>query len=148
LNQINAHDFPYTDEKCLPMKIAEIWRNPVKSMGGDKLDRQMLGSVGITGDREVHAEDAHEHYITARTHPQRLGHHARLDSSGGPTVDGLHWTDPQVLQHVVDIVGPGAHLALDDSADRFDVSPSWLQPMEPSRPSVVTEDASSPQHRH
>jgi uncharacterized protein YcbX len=105
------------------MKVAEIWRYPVKSMGGENLDRAMVGSLGIAGDRVVHVEDAHGRVITARTHPRLLGHHAKLNSSGEPTVDGLLWTDAQVLQHVVDIVGQGGHLAHDDSADRFDILP-------------------------
>jgi uncharacterized protein len=29
--------------------------------------------------------------------------------------------EPLVLRHVVDVVGPGAHLAHNDSADRFDI---------------------------
>jgi uncharacterized protein len=92
-------------------------------MGGERLDRARLDSLGIAGDRVVHVEDAHGRFITARTHPQLLGHHAKLDASGEPTIDGLPWTDPQILQHVVDIVGPGAHLARDESAERFDVLP-------------------------
>ncbi len=105
------------------MIVAELWRYPVKSMGGERLDHALLGSLGIAGDRVVHLEDAHGRFITARTHPRLLGHHAKLDASGEATVDGLLWTDPQILRHVVDIVGPGAYLARDDSADRFDVLP-------------------------
>jgi uncharacterized protein YcbX len=92
-------------------------------MGGERLDHAVLGSLGIAGDRVVHVEDADGRFITARTHPQLLGHRAKLDSSGDPIVDGLPWTDPQILQRVVDIVGPGAHLVRDDSGDRFDVLP-------------------------
>lgn len=105
------------------MKVAELWRYPVKSMGGEMLDRATLDERGIAGDRVVHVEDAHGHLITARTHPRLLGHHAKLDSSGQPTVDGLLWTDPRVLEQVVDVVGPGARLTYDDSAARFDVLP-------------------------
>ncbi|HEY2776255.1 MAG TPA: MOSC N-terminal beta barrel domain-containing protein [Candidatus Binatia bacterium] len=32
-------------------RIREIWRYPVKSMGGEKLDRCSIGSLGIPGDR-------------------------------------------------------------------------------------------------
>ena len=105
------------------MKVAELWRYPVKSMGGEMLDCATLDNLGIAGDRVVHVEDAHGYLITARTHPQLLGHHAKLGSSGQPAVDGLPWTDPRVLQQVVEIVGQGARLAYDDSAARFDVLP-------------------------
>ncbi len=105
------------------MKVAEIWRYPVKSMGGEKLERAMLGPLGIAGDRVIHVEDTRGRFITARTHPQLLGHHAKLNSSGDPMVDDLLWTDPQVLQKVVDIVGPGARLIRDETAHRFDILP-------------------------
>lgn len=105
------------------MRVAEIWRYPVKSMGGEKLVRANVDTLGIDGDRVVHVEDAHGHVITARTHPQLLGHHAKLDSQGEPTVDRLLWTDPDVLQQVIAIVGPGARLVRDETADRFDILP-------------------------
>ena len=105
------------------MKVAQIWRYPVKSMGGERLDRARIGSLGIEGDRVVHVEDARGHVITARTHPRLLGHHATLNVSGEPEVDGLLWSDPKVRKDVVDIVGPGARLVRDDSIDRFDVLP-------------------------
>ena len=111
------------------MKITEIWRYPVKSMGGERLDHVVLDSLGIAGDRVVHVEDARRRLITARTHPRLLGHHATLDSSGEPRVDGLLWAEPQVFQQVVDIVGPGARLVRDDSAHRFDILPLLAAPM-------------------
>lgn len=92
-------------------------------MGGEKVDRAMLGSLGIAGDRVVHVEDARGRFITARTHPRLLGHHAQLDSLGEPVVDGLLWTDPQVLERVVKIVGPGAQLVHDETGHRFDMLP-------------------------
>ena len=77
------------------MKVAELWRYPVKSMGGEMLDRATLDELGIAGDRVVHVEDAHGHLITARTHPRLLGYHAKLDSSCQPTVDGLLAPSPK-----------------------------------------------------
>ena len=105
------------------MKIAQIWRYPIKSMGGERLDHARIGSLGIEGDRVVHAEDARGHVITARTHHRLLGHHATLNASGEPVVDGVLWSDPKVRKDVVDIVGPGAKLVRYDGAERFDVLP-------------------------
>ncbi len=105
------------------MNVAQIWRYPVKSMAGERLDHARIGSLGIEGDRVVHVEDAHGHVITARTHHRLLGHHATLNASGETLVGGLLWSDPKVRQHVVDIVGPGARLVRDESSDRFDVLP-------------------------
>jgi len=105
------------------MKVAQIWRYPVKSMGGEGLNHPRIGSLGIQGDRVVHVEDARGHVITARTHPRLLGHHATLNESGEPVVGGLLWSDPKVRTDVVDIVGPGARLVRDESINRFDVLP-------------------------
>ena len=87
------------------MKVAQIWRYPVKSMAGERLDSATIDSLGIAGDRVVHVENARGRFITARTHPRLLGHHAKLNSSGEPLVDGTLWTNPQVLRQVVEIVG-------------------------------------------
>lgn len=105
------------------MNVAEIWRYPVKSMAGEKLDRARLTALGIPGDRVVQVEDVRGHFVTSRTHPRLLGHHATLDASGEPRVDGLLWTDPEVLRQVIDIAGPGARLVRDESAERFDILP-------------------------
>ena len=105
------------------MKVEQIWRYPVKSMGGEKLPRAVLGSLGIEGDRVVHVEDESGHVIASRTHHRLLGHHATLNKSDEPLVDDLLWSDPKSRAAVVNIVGPGAKLVQDESVDRFDVLP-------------------------
>ncbi len=105
------------------MKLAEIWRYPVKSMAGEKLRTATVSPLGIDGDRIVHVENARGRFITSRSHPRLLGHHATLDANGRPLVDGLPWTDPEVSRHIIDIAGPGAQLVSDTSAGRFDVLP-------------------------
>jgi len=105
------------------MKVAEIWRYPVKSMAGERLDRARIDSLGIEGDRVVHVEDARGRVITSRTHPRLLGHRATLTDSGVPLVDGAPWAEAAAERSVSDIAGPGARLVRDDTADRFDVLP-------------------------
>jgi len=105
------------------MKVAQIWRYPVKSMAGEQIDHARIGPLGIEGDRVVHVEDEDGRVITARTHHRLLGHHGTLNDSGEPVVDGLPWSNPKVHTAVEDIVGPGAKLVRDDSSDRFDVLP-------------------------
>jgi uncharacterized protein len=107
----------------MTMRVAEIWRYPVKSMAGERLDHALVDALGIEGDRVVHVEDARGRVITSRTHARLLGHRARLDASGAPLVDGARWDDPEGRRHVIDIVGPGARLVRDDTAGRFDVLP-------------------------
>ena len=105
------------------MKVGQIWRYPVKSMAGERLEHARIGPLGIEGDRVVHVENGDGHVITSRTHHRLLGHHATLNESGEPMVDGLLWRDPKVRTDVEDFVGPGARLVRDNSSDRFDVLP-------------------------
>jgi uncharacterized protein YcbX len=105
------------------MKVAELWRYPVKTMAGERLQRATVGPLGIAGDRVVHVEDADGRVITSRSHPRFLGHHGSIGPDGTVLVDGRPWASPQVDADVVDIVGAGARLSRDESADRFDVLP-------------------------
>jgi uncharacterized protein YcbX len=105
------------------MHVAELWRYPVKSMAGEPLERIVIGPLGLDGDRIVHVEDAQGRVVTARTHPRLLGHRAVLGPAREPLVDGRPWRDPSVRADVERIVGPGARLVRDESADRFDILP-------------------------
>ena len=68
------------------MKVTEIWRYPVKTMAGEKLQRVGIGQLGIEGDRVVHVEDAQGRVITSRSHPRFLGHQGTLSLEGTPLV--------------------------------------------------------------
>lgn len=105
------------------MHVAQLWRYPVKSMAGEPLQQVIVEPLGLEGDRVVHVEDARGRVVTARTHPRLLGHRALLDSAREPLVDGRPWRELSVLADVERIVGPGARLVHDESADRFDVLP-------------------------
>jgi hypothetical protein len=105
------------------MKIAEIWRYPVKTMAGEKLQRVRIGPLGVEGDRVVHVEDAQGQVITSRSHPRFLGHKGTLGPDGEPLVDGRPWESPEVAAEVVGIGGRGAKLVRYDGAERFDVLP-------------------------
>ena len=105
------------------MNIKEIWRYPVKTMAGEKLERVGVGSLGIEGDRVVHVENAKGRVITSRSHPRFLGHKGSLGLHGEIMVDGRPWDNPEVAAEVADIAGPDAKLVRYDGAERFDVLP-------------------------
>lgn len=105
------------------MKVAEIWRYPVKTMAGEKLQSAAVGHLGVEGDRVVHVEDARGRVITSRSHPRFLGHKGSLGTHGEVMVDHRRWDSPEVAAEVVDIAGPGAQLVRYDGAERFDVLP-------------------------
>ena len=110
-------------ERVVAMEIMEIWRYPVKTMAGEKLERADVGSLGIEGDRIVHVESSSGHVITSRSHPRFLGHKGSLGSHGEVMVDGRPWDSSEVAAEVVDIAGPGSRLVRFDGAERFDVLP-------------------------
>src|SRR5260370_1929878 len=98
------------------MYVEQIWRYPVKSMAGERLNHVEVGALGLAGDRIVHIEDRRGRVVTARTHPQLLGHQGSLDSAGEPCVDDRVCTQASVLPDVQRIVGPGARLVRHQTA--------------------------------
>lgn len=107
----------------MSLKIAEIWRYPVKTMAGEQLERAHIGSLGIDGDRVVHVEKSSGQVITSRSHPKFLGHKGSTRADGMPLVDGLPWDSSEVAAAVSRIGGAGAKLVRYDGAERFDVLP-------------------------
>jgi uncharacterized protein len=105
------------------MHVSEIWRYPVKTMAGERLQRALLGPLGVEGDRLVHVETSRGEVITSRTHPLFLGHKGSIDPGGTILVDGRPWDGAETAEAVAAIGGPGARLVRYEGADRFDVLP-------------------------
>jgi len=105
------------------MYVKEIWRYPVKSMAGERLEVAHLTKSGIDGDRVVQVQYRPGHTATARTFPDLLGFKATLDPLGNPLIDGKPWNDPGILSAVQKIVGSTASLVHNEDLDRFDVLP-------------------------
>lgn len=88
------------------MKVLEIWRYPVKSLQGERLDSADVGSEGLAGDRRFAIFDAETGFgLTARRHPQLLYAAARARPDG-----------------TVEITLPDGSVAGDDAA-----LSAWLQ---------------------
>jgi uncharacterized protein YcbX len=104
------------------MVVGEIWRYPVKSMGGEQLEVTMVTPDGVPGDRVVHARDDRQ-VLTARSHPALLGFRASLGPDGEPLVDGEPWSSETIAARVRQAVGEQARLARFDGPERFDVLP-------------------------
>jgi len=105
------------------VRLAEIWRYPVKSMAGERLAAAELRKDGIEGDRVVQAWDERGRILTARTHPLLLGHRATIGEDGEPRVDGLPWADPEVTRRVEAAAGRGVRLRRFEGEERFDIRP-------------------------
>ena len=108
------------------MHVSELWRYPVKSMRGERLDAAEVGLDGIEGDRLVHVRESSGRVATARFRPGLLGLAGTLGADGEPLVDGRPWTFPEVLEQVRAVTEPGARLERfdgDDRGQRYDVLP-------------------------
>lgn len=96
------------------MTIKEIWRYPVKSMAGERLEVADVRKDGIVGDRVVQVVDASGRTITSRTKPALLGYRAKLGADGEPLVNGRPWREVDV---------PVGKLVRYEGIERFDVLP-------------------------
>jgi len=107
------------------MRVAELWRYPVKSLRGEALEEARITDAGIEGDRLVHAVRTNGCVLTARTHHKLLGLQGGLDADGVPTIEGVRWDDPAALAAVRAVTEPDAELVFYDGTgpERFDVLP-------------------------
>jgi uncharacterized protein YcbX len=105
------------------MHVAELWRYPVKSLAGERLDAAEISADGIPGDRVVQVYDHKGRIVTARTAPRLLGLKATMGPMSEPLVDGRPWTTSEVAAAIEAAAGAGARLARSDGLERFDVLP-------------------------
>ena len=73
------------------MRVAELWRYPVKSLRGERLDRVELERDGFRGDRLTRVLGPDGSHVTGRTAPGLLGLEAGIGARGEPLVDGEPW---------------------------------------------------------
>ncbi len=105
------------------MRIAEIWRYPVKSMAGERLDAARISFDGMPGDRLVQVHDASGRIVTSRTRHLLLGLRGTLGADGEPLVNGLPWRSSGAAEMVRNAAGAGVRLVRDPGPGRFDVLP-------------------------
>jgi uncharacterized protein YcbX len=105
------------------MWIQEVWRYPVKSMAGERLESAQVTEAGIVGDRMVLVAGPGGRIITSRTHPRLLGLRGSLATNGEPLVNGRPWNDRETAEAVRAAAGPDARLVRYDGPERFDVLP-------------------------
>jgi MOSC domain-containing protein len=110
------------------MRVAELWRYPVKSLRGESVAEAELTELGIAGDRLVQVMRPRGRVFTSRTHPGLLGLQGSLDSGGAPTIDGVRWDEPAALAAVRAVTEPDAEIVYYDGEgpQRFDVLPISL----------------------
>jgi uncharacterized protein YcbX len=108
------------------MRIAELWRYPVKSLAGERLNEADLRDDGIAGDRIYQARRADGKIIDARAHPKMLALHATLAPPNlDLLIDGKPWDTAEVTSIIEEAAasGPGVRLEKRHDSERFDVLP-------------------------
>lgn len=106
----------------MTLRVASLWRYPVKSLAGEPLTSAHLSEEGVPGDRVVHVRGP-EGIRTSRRHHRLLGLHGSLGPDGAPMIDGRPWRSPEALAAVKVAAGDDAWLEESDESDRFDVLP-------------------------
>jgi len=102
------------------LRVAGLWRYPVKSLAGESLKTACLDRDGIPGDRLVRVRGP-EGVRTARRHYRLLGLHATFD--GSTRIDGHPWDGPETLAVIKAAAGADAWLEAWHGLDRFDIMP-------------------------
>lgn len=70
------------------MRVAEIWRYPVKSLQGELLDHAEVTRHGVLGDRQWGLVDLETGFVlTCRREPRLLDACGRLDGDGGVLIE-------------------------------------------------------------
>jgi uncharacterized protein YcbX len=105
------------------MRVAQLWRYPVKALRGEALERAELDEDGVRGDRLLRIDDGNGRTITARTARSLLGVAATIGDDGEPLIDGVPWREPASLNAIRDASGPGAQFARTNGGKRFDGAP-------------------------
>ena len=105
------------------MHVAELWRYPVKSLAGERLEQAEIRPDGMIGDRLVQVYDARGHVVTARKHPDLLGHRGTLGPDGEPRIDGWPWASSEAAAAITQAVGWKARLERFTGEERFDILP-------------------------
>lgn len=104
------------------MRVAELWRYPVKGLRGQRLERIEVAAGGIPGDRSLRVVDGRG-IVTGRRKQRMIGLPATLDAEGEPLVDGHRWNSVEAAAAIREVAGPGAQLSRPLGGHEFDAAP-------------------------
>jgi uncharacterized protein YcbX len=105
------------------MRVAELWRYPIKSLKGEQLEQAEITPNGIPGDREIVVLNSAGRVITSRSRPKLLGLRGQLSEDGTPTINGFRWDSAEAGELINAVVGEPAKLVRVPQPQGFDVLP-------------------------
>jgi uncharacterized protein YcbX len=92
------------------VRVAELWRYPVKGLRGESLPRVEVAADGIPGDRSLRVLDERG-IVTGRRKQRMVGLPATLNGDGEPLVDGHPWRSAEAAAAISDVAGTAARLS-------------------------------------
>jgi uncharacterized protein YcbX len=104
------------------MRIAELWRYPVKSLRGEQLDSVRLDVTGIPGDRGLLVADARG-TVTARRKQGMVALPAAIDDEGQPLIAGHRWGSAEASEAIRTVAGDAARVVSADDGHAHDAAP-------------------------
>lgn len=106
------------------MHVSEIWRYPVKSLKGERLNETEITKSGIPGDRQIAViRTINGRFLTSRSRPKLLALQGSINANGVPTINGHPWDSPEALQLVLEAAGEPVTLQKIPAPQAFDVLP-------------------------
>jgi MOSC domain-containing protein len=106
------------------MHVSEIWRYPVKSLKGERLQETEITKLGIPGDRQIAViRTINGRFLTSRSKPKLLGLQGSMNADGVPTINGHRWDSAGALQLVREAAGEPVTLEHVPAPRAFDVLP-------------------------
>jgi uncharacterized protein YcbX len=106
------------------MHVFEIWRYPVKSLKGERLNKAEITKLGIPNDRKVAViRGLNGRFLTSRTRPKLLGLQGNLAPDGVPTINGHRWDSPEALRLVKEAAMEPVTLESIPAPQAFDILP-------------------------
>lgn len=106
------------------MHVSEIWRYPVKSLKGERLNETEITKLGIPGDRQIAVIRAiNGRFLTSRSKPKLLGLQGSINADGVPAINGHRWDSAEALQLVREAAGEAVTLQQVPAPQAFDVLP-------------------------
>jgi uncharacterized protein YcbX len=106
------------------MHVSEIWRYPVKSLKGERMNETEITKFGIPGDRQIAViRTINGRFLTSRSRPKLLALQGSINANGVPTINGHPWDSAEALQLVLEAAGEPVTLQKIPAPQAFDVLP-------------------------
>lgn len=106
------------------MHVSEIWRYPVKSLKGERLQETKITRLGISGDRQIAViRTINGRFLTSRSKPKLLGLQGSISAEGVPTINGHLWNSAEALELIREAAGEPVTLEQIPAPQAFDILP-------------------------